>query len=272
MKKAILVWGFWFIVISLSSWAQEELTEPGESMPSEEQLVPFEKFAKTTKQALMRLDSTAFSPELGKIPEDTYLEVVQEKYDWYKIRIPEGSQAFVNSSYITIHSESEGISKASNLNIRSQNSLEAPIIGRLNKDQAIEIIETQGEWLRINPYPYSYAWVHKKSLKILSEQKEKPKATPSPEFLVSEIKTLEKILDAQLKSIKQEPLATGFLKKRGILFTNYGYRLENGNQIIFLKVKNTEEADKLLEQKVNVWGKFQNERNYLKVEDIKLIE
>lgn len=132
-----------------------------------------EKSGKTTKEAIIRIDATVFSDELGKVPKDSLLEIIEEKYGWYKIRTPQEFSGFVYSSYIEVINENKGISKADNLNIRSGPSVKTPVIGRLNKQDEIKIIAEQDGWHKIAVYPYGHAWVHKNSMELTAKEEAK---------------------------------------------------------------------------------------------------
>jgi len=127
----------------------------------------------TLKETIIRIDSAVFSDMLGKVPKDFPLEIIDEKYGWYKIRTPRDFSGFVYSSYIEVIDENRGISKADNLNIRTGPSVKTPVIGRLNKQDEIKIIAEKDGWYKITLYPYGYAWVHKNSVELLQEEAEK---------------------------------------------------------------------------------------------------
>ena len=248
---------------------------------------------RTKQSTVVRTDSTLFSEEIGHIPKNTILEIIKEKYDWFKVKLPENFFAFVYADYIEEIGQKKGKCKANCLNIRAEPTLKSPIIGRLKKDDRIEIVEKVGNWYKINAYPYSWGWVHKNSIEIISEKKpsqltkeEKRKLTKKTEVVEEkgegevEEGLEEETSEQQIKEQpslpellkEEEPLAKGILKKENRLFSIINYRLENENGMIFLRIPYplSRKAMKLLNKKVKVWGVFKKKRSCLVVSKISL--
>lgn len=250
MKKIILLGS---IFLSLSTFARPNTDNP-------------EKIGETTREALARVDSTVLSEEIYTIPEGTLLEITQEKFDWYKIRLPQDYIGYVHSSYVEQTSMGKGISKADNLNIRSKPNLDAPIIGELNKQDIIKIIAKRNGWYKIKIYPYGSAWVHKKSVKIVPKQKKQNK-------LLTHLDSKIQKKSNQPRQLQNVPTAQGILKRKKRLFAKAQYSLETENQLISLKLLSINELKKFVNNKVEIWGKFIDEdKPTLVVEKIKLAE
>ncbi|MCD6539431.1 MAG: SH3 domain-containing protein [Candidatus Omnitrophica bacterium] len=264
---------------------------------------------RTKQSTVVRTDSTLFSEEIGHIPKNTILEIIKEKYDWFKVKLPENFFAFVYADYIEEIGQKKGECKADHLNIRAKPTLKSPIIGRLKKDDRIEIVEKVRNWYKINAYPYSWGWVHKNSIEIISEKKISQLSREEGEKLVRKTKEViekkveeeveerleeesqskeilttelspEEVPEQQIKEQpslpellkEEEPLAKGILKKENRLFSIINYRLENENGIVFLRIPHplSRKAMKLLNKKVKVWGVFKKKKSYLVVSKISL--
>lgn len=248
MKRIILAWG---IFLFLSSFVYPNTDDP-------------KKIGETTKEALARIDSTVFSEQLYTIAEGTLLEITQEKYDWYKVRLPRNYFGFVHSSYVKQVNSRKGISEAENLNIRSNPSFDAPIIGKLNKNDVIKIVAKRNEWYEIQAYPYASAWIHKKSLKIVPKKDQ--------DELITQGNTT-KVKPLQPEVLPNLPIARGMLKRKKRLFAKAQYNLQTENQLISLKLSNNDDLSKFINNKVDIWGKFINEdKLILVVERIELTE
>ena len=153
-----------------------------------------EKLGRTVSESTLRNDSTTLSEELGKLPEGSLIQITEEKYDWYKVKLPPSFSGYVHSFYIETKDDETGISKADNLRIRSKPAITSPIIGMLDKKDEVQIIGKENEWLKIVAHPYSYAWIHKNLIKVI----------PKEELLKSPEKALSLSLKTQ-EVTKKEP-------------------------------------------------------------------
>jgi len=252
-----------------------------------------DKLGKTKKDTPVRSDSTIFSEKIGKIAKQTLLEIVKEKYDWFKIKLPENFYGFVYASYIEEINKKKGVCKANNLNIRAKPELKSPIIGKLKKEDKVKIIEKVGNWYKIKAYPYSWGWIHKNSIEIVkkktpeSNRKKSEGKNQPPQEEKSEEELLQKSTEeikeqpkkeSRAKKIQQieereKPVACGVLKRENRLFSLINYKLENENGTIFLRIPNplSRKAMKLINKKVEIWGRFKR-KGYLIAEKILLLE
>ena len=253
---------------------------------------------KTIKEAILRSDSTVFSSEITRLAPETELTVLKERYDWYLVRLPADTVGFVHSDYIQTTGHRSGYATASSLNIRTGPSLDAEVIGTLKLRDEVEIIGRANAWYKIKAYPYASAWVNQKSVVIVSETEAEPPAevvqeTPeeTPEEAMGEAVVLAEpepaappetaapttIEEAPLEKITEMiqgteetlPIATGILKPAGKFFSFVNYKLENENGVISLKIPVTLWPHQFLYKKVDIWGSFNENRNYLVVEKIK---
>ena len=242
-----------------------------------------EKTVKTIKDAILRSDSTVFSSQIATLPAETKVKVLKERYDWYKVQLPSGTSGFVHSDYIQTTGHKSGYSKATSLNIRTGPSLDAEVIGSLKLQDEVEIIGRNNAWYKIKAYPYSSAWINQKSVVILTEGpspkpiQEITQKTPQERAEMPILKTspaeaqeapIEKLAELIKSQQKTPPIATGILKPAGKFFSFVNYKLENENGIISLKVPVTLWPHQFLYKKVDIWGNFDESRNYLVVEKI----
>lgn len=220
-----------------------------------------EKQGKALKNTFLLADSTPLSEKLFELRQGTILKIIGEKYNWYKVKIPENLSGFVYADYID---KNKSISKVEHLNIRLKPDLDSPVIGRISKGDHVKILFPQkGKWYEIQAFPYSYGWVSKEKIKIIPLEKRK-------------IELIKKPSPPLKKKIKKKPIlpkipaptAKGILYRPGI-FSHY-YRLKNKNGLIFLDI-NDINTERYLNKEVNIWGVFTNERKtYLKVNRIEL--
>ncbi len=108
------------------------------------------------------LNSEAIS-KLKKGEPVTVLELIELKKPrqdeptyWYKIALPATVPVWVHSSYVDT---ATGMVKGSRLNLRGGPGENYSIVGRLGKGATVKVIETRGQWLKIEPPASSYGFV-----------------------------------------------------------------------------------------------------------------
>ena len=119
----------------------------------------------TENEVHIRVDSTIQSDSLGFLSQGDLVEVVGEKFNWYRVVLPKETPCYVVSRLIEVLSEEKIRISATNVNLRYQPSLEAPVIGKASKNEIFSLIESSGEWLKIKNNSKAKGWVHKKFLK-----------------------------------------------------------------------------------------------------------
>jgi hypothetical protein len=112
----------------------------------------------------VRLDSTVMSDSLGSLSRGDVVEVLGDKYDWYKIVLPKRFTCYI-AAELTEEVDADIIRVAAdNVNLRKGPSLQSEIVGMAPKDATFLVLEKTGRWIKIRGYPYAWGWVHKKFL------------------------------------------------------------------------------------------------------------
>jgi uncharacterized protein YgiM (DUF1202 family) len=118
----------------------------------------------------IRSDSTTNSQIVHTINKGEQVDVILELYEWYKIRLPKKSPAYIKKALTAcVNYSQEANSRCQNakvlkkrVNIRLQPNESSPILGRVNKDQIINILDDCGSWYKIEPVENSFGWIHKR--------------------------------------------------------------------------------------------------------------
>jgi uncharacterized protein YgiM (DUF1202 family) len=129
----------------------------------------------------IRSDSTVSAEIICSVNRDQRLEVIQELYGWYKVRLPKFCPAYIKKNmvkcaefktpdYPLSSSAGRNICTAvkiikEGVNIRLKPDEASPIIGRANKNEILSLIKEKGEWYGIEPGQDSFGWIHKKFIK-----------------------------------------------------------------------------------------------------------
>lgn len=91
--------------------------------------------------------------------------IVDKKLDWFKIELPRNAKAFIHSEFVTTKSLIFGLINAENVNVRAGRGTNFNIIGQLNKDDQVEILERSQDWYHVFPYKNCFAWINEKYVK-----------------------------------------------------------------------------------------------------------
>jgi SH3-like domain-containing protein len=112
-------------------------------------------------QINIRCDSTVASEMITVLTKGDEVEVVGELYDWYKIRLPKNSPCYVFKDMVGVLDEKNVVVSRENVNIRLRPSTSSCVLGKVNKDEVLGVLSTEGDWLKIKPVKNSFGWVNK---------------------------------------------------------------------------------------------------------------
>lgn len=110
----------------------------------------------------VRSDSNTSSEVICKLDKEAIVDVISEKYDWYKIKLPKSTVCYVKKTMVdTIDHKTGKISKE-NVNVRLGPGESFRIIGKADMNEVVSILADSGEWYRIGPTENTFGWVNKK--------------------------------------------------------------------------------------------------------------
>jgi uncharacterized protein YgiM (DUF1202 family) len=96
---------------------------------------------------------------LAKLNSGDTISVLEQTRGWYKVKLPGFAYCYVAKDLIEANGTT-GISKASRLNLRARPNRESAIIGQIQKNDAITIINGDAEgWYQIMPPETSSGWI-----------------------------------------------------------------------------------------------------------------
>jgi len=211
----------------------------------------------------IRSDSTVSADIICKSAKGEHLEVVSERYDWYKIRLPKQAPSFIKKNLVAGIEDKPADSfdklKASgnvliknakvmkdNVNIRLAPSESSPILGKVNRNEVLTVLEDKGGWYRIEPVNNSFGWISSKFISKISTAATSQGA-PEP-------------AQAQQQGISatggKNTVIEGIIKPYGIVFKRPAtHKLITNDKKIFLLKGNKKSLDQLNYHKVKVIGK-----------------
>lgn len=210
----------------------------------------------------IRSDSTVNGQIICKTAKGQRLEVVSERYDWYKIRLPKQAPSFIKKNLVAaiedkpadsfdkLKATENGLIKSAKVikdrvNIRLAPNETSPILGKVDRNEVITVLEDKGGWYKIEPVNNSFGWISSKFINVVRL----PIAAANPE-------------PAQ---VQQQPIPAtgekntvieGTIKPYGIVFKRPAtHKLITGDNKIFLLKGNKKSLDQLNYHKVKVTGK-----------------
>lgn len=110
----------------------------------------------------IRTDATVNSEIICKVNKGQTIEVTKEFYDWYKIRLPKNAWAYIKKIFVTLIDDKSARVLKDRVNVRLRPNESSPILGRVNNNEIINLVEDKGEWYRIEPVNNSFGWIHKR--------------------------------------------------------------------------------------------------------------
>lgn len=110
----------------------------------------------------VRADANTNSPIICQLSKNSIVEVVYEKYDWYKIKLPKKAACYVKKELIEAIDNKTAKIAGENVNIRLAPNESSPIIGKLSANEIVAILSDKGQWYEIKATDNSFGWMHKK--------------------------------------------------------------------------------------------------------------
>ncbi len=115
----------------------------------------------------IRSDSTVASEIICRVNKDERVEVLSQLYGWYRIRLPKQTPVYVRKDMLECTNYSDNPSMSclnaralkDRINIRLKPDESSPIMGSLDKNEAVNIIKSAGDWYKIEPTQNTFGWI-----------------------------------------------------------------------------------------------------------------
>ncbi|MDD5116051.1 MAG: SH3 domain-containing protein [Candidatus Omnitrophica bacterium] len=196
----------------------------------------------------VRVDSTVNSKSACILDKGELVDVVSEAYDWYKIRLPKEAPSYIRKDLLECIDKdvsrcSSAKITADRVNVRLEPDESSWIVGQVAKSTVVNVIQSEGDWYKIEPVPQSYGWVHKK-------------------FIDKEIVVLERVPSHQDAPVEPETkdgqvTIEGAISPYGmVLWRKATHKLITSDKKVYLLKGNRKGLDNLNYYKVRVTGKI----------------
>lgn len=207
----------------------------------------------------LRTDSTVSSPVICILNKNDKVEVVSEVYGWYKIRLPKNAPSYVRKDLLECikfqePKVEEGKPKPApicvsvrvikdRVNIRLSPSESSRILGKVEKNAILNVLESRLNWYKIEPVYQSYGWVNKKYVDKINPENA-VNNNPAP-------------LAVSLQKEDKLPVFKGIVTPCGVvLWRAATHKLLTDDGVIYLLKGNKRTLDALCSRRVKVSGKI----------------
>jgi len=204
----------------------------------------------------IRSDSTISAAIICAVNKSRRLEVVAERYDWYKVKLPRNAPSYIKKDFISNFSSGTTTVSGDNVNIRLSPNETSPILGEIDKDTLVNIKEDLGSWVRIEG-KNSFGWINKKFVTPVtganrneSEEKAQTLVLPMPNQANTPAAS-------QPSTPTETVIFEGIVKPLGIIFNRPAtHKLILENNEIYLLKGNKKELGSFNQRKAKVTGKI----------------
>jgi len=208
----------------------------------------------------IRYDSTVNSEVICKINKGECVEIILELYNWYKIRLPKLAPSFIRKNLVTLIDDKTAKVLKNNVNIRLHPNESSPILGKVDQNEIINILEDKGGWYKIEPVNNSFGWIHKKFVSKSCAEKISIQEETKAINKIENTKPVEKIEMGEViatTSLGQSITVEGVINPYGKIFKRKGtHKFISEDNKIFLLKGSKKSLDVLNYHRVKIIGKL----------------
>lgn len=203
----------------------------------------------------VRSDSTSSALVICTVKKGERLDVLLELYDWYKIRLPKNSPSYVKKALAECFNFAQDSKACLNakilkdrVNVRLKPSESSPVIGKITKDEVVNVLGERENWLKIEPVANSSGWIHKKFVNKFSAQEKSVKPSPIP---------AETTTRSKEETVNKGITVEGIIKPYGKIINRIAtHKLVTSDNKVYLLRGNRQALDALNYHRVRIMGKI----------------
>mgnify|MGYP001484239151 CR=1 FL=1 len=203
----------------------------------------------------LRSDSTISSDIICKADKGVCLEVIAEKYGWYKIKLPQYAPSFIRSDLLYIIDINTARVNKSKANIRLRPAEDSPILGQIDKDTVVTVVSENNGWYRIEPAGNSFGWINKQFVKTPCANTQSEMAKPAENN--PSVKISAKDEKSGPKENKDAFIVKGVIQPYGRIFNRVAtHKLTAENNMVYLLKGDKGILNPLTYHNVKITGKI----------------
>lgn len=92
--------------------------------------------------------------------------------EWLEVKIPDDCPTWMSSKYVHKFSPDNGVVTGDHVNLRSSPSLNSDVLGQVDRNTRVRILEDAEAWYRIVPPEGTSAWISAEFVKYIGSKKE----------------------------------------------------------------------------------------------------
>jgi uncharacterized protein YgiM (DUF1202 family) len=119
-------------------------------------------------QINVRAGQSSNFERLLRLDKGDSVVVLGSEFSWLKIRLPHTVDVYVSSKYMQMVDASHAQVIGDRLNVRAKPDTNSAILGQLEKSDIVNVRESTGEWLRIEPTSKTFGWIAGEFVKFTS--------------------------------------------------------------------------------------------------------
>lgn len=222
---------------------------------------------------------------LSQLNKGEKIMVLDRRYGWYKVKLPQESFCYINSDYVK-RNDGKGVVEGTNVLLRAGAGTNYTILGKLNQGETVRILDEDNSWYKIEPPEGSVGWVYSNFVEYYNtveefSSKEKIEQTEakveevevpfeSGKDNLSESEKLEKEENKKLSktpiqktdTIVEMPVATGTVNDLGKIINRSGtHKLIKNGKILYYLRSTDYDLNKYLYYRVSIWGEVSKSPN-----------
>jgi uncharacterized protein YgiM (DUF1202 family) len=212
----------------------------------------------------IRSDATVNSKIICNLSRGKPVEVVLERYDWYKIRLPKTAPSFIRKDLVTLIDEKTAKVAHDRVNIRLGPNEDSWVLGQVDKNEVIAVLDIRGQWYKINPTNNSFGWVYKKFVDKLTQHQAQVQGKEEDLITPQNVKA----------QTNQDLILEGYIKPYGKVFRRLAtHKLVDKNKNIYLLKGDKKNLDALNYRHVKVSAKpIENKKEKYPIIEVLKIE
>lgn len=122
----------------------------------------------TSDDVNIRAGQSVNFERLCQLKQGREVVVLGRKYSWYKIRLPQEADCYVNAKYVQPRIENIGMVTTNRVNLRAGPFKDASLLGRVNKGTRVRIKGKKDDWYQIEPIQEASGWISDNFIKFKS--------------------------------------------------------------------------------------------------------
>lgn len=126
---------------------------------------------------------------LGMLPDNQEILVIEKKYSWYKIQLPQNFNLYLSEDFVLVHDSGLGEVLGDRINVRARPSLSATVVTQVSKEDTVTVDQVEDGWCHIRPVDDAYGWINEEYIKFVS--KDTDSYSVEPLITVAELKAQE---------------------------------------------------------------------------------